>query len=162
MSSTCLRQVENVTNPADRPDPRRLVRTIFDLRAEPADVHFQVVPGIRLIRAPCVVQQLAPGDDPAGVVHQLPEDHELLVRQVHEFTADHELVAIELELYVTDSQDPQPSECPRIGQLVAACLRFARRCYTCWSLFRGGPLSAVAGQRGGYVRVSGYQDFRSP
>lgn len=69
-------------------------------------MYFQVVPGLVAIGAPSVVQQLAPGDDPAGILHQLPENQELLVRQMDWFPADNEPVPIELQLDVTDSQYP--------------------------------------------------------
>jgi hypothetical protein len=66
--------------------------------------------GVHSIRAPRVVQQRAPGDDPTGIVHQLLHDHELLRRHVNRFSSDEEPVAVELQLHVTDSQDPQPTE----------------------------------------------------
>ena len=67
-----LREIENIANPTDRPNASGPVSITLNFRAKPADVHFQVVPGVRSIRAPCVVQQRAPGDDPTDIVHQLP------------------------------------------------------------------------------------------
>jgi hypothetical protein len=50
------------------------------------------------------------GDDPTGVVHQLPQNQELLVWQVNGCSSDKQPVPIKLELDITDLQDPQPPE----------------------------------------------------
>ncbi|MDT4951794.1 MAG: hypothetical protein QOJ37_4389, partial [Pseudonocardiales bacterium] len=73
-------------------------------------MHFQVISGARSIRAPSIFQQRAPGNDPTGVVHQMPQNHELLVREVNRFSSHEEPVPVELQLHVTDSQNPQPTE----------------------------------------------------
>jgi hypothetical protein len=73
-------------------------------------VHLQVIPDVRPIGTPRVVQQLTPGDDPTGVVHQLLQNHELLVSQVHRRPSNDEPVPIELQLHLTDFQASQPPE----------------------------------------------------
>jgi hypothetical protein len=90
-------------------------------------MHLQVVPDIRPIRTPCVVQQLTPGDDPTGIVHQLLQNYELLVRQVNGCASDKEPVPIKMELHITDPQDPQPPESLGINRQVTAFLRCVRR-----------------------------------
>ena len=121
-----LWQVENVANPTNCPNTGRPVHLTLDLRSEPADVHFQVIPGARSIRAPSIFQQRAPGNYPTGIVHQLPQNHELLVREVNRFSSDQEPVPVELQLHVTDSQDPQPTESVGIDRQVTAWLRRVR------------------------------------
>ena len=116
-------EVEDVAKPTDCPNVSRPVRVILDLCPEPADVYLQVIPGVRPIWTPCVVQQLTPADDPTGVVHQLPQNDELLVRQVNRCASDEEPVPVELQLHVTDSQDPQPTESLGIDRQVAARVR---------------------------------------
>ncbi len=69
-------------------------------------MHLQVVPRVLSIRAPCVVQQLTPGDDPTDIIHQLPQNDELLARKVNRYSSDHEPLPIELQLHVTHAQDP--------------------------------------------------------
>jgi hypothetical protein len=73
-------------------------------------MHLQVVPDVRPIRTPRIVQQLLAGDDPTSVVHQLPQNHELLMWQVNGCSSDKKPVPIKLEFDVTDPQDPQPPE----------------------------------------------------
>jgi hypothetical protein len=53
-----------------------------------------------------VVQQLTPGDHATGIVHQLPQNHELFMWQMNRGTADKEPVPIKMQLHVTNSQDP--------------------------------------------------------
>jgi hypothetical protein len=120
-------QVENVPDSSDCPDASWPGQVTLDFCAKSTNVHLKVAPDVRAIRTPCVVQQLAPGDNPTGIVHQLLQDHELLVWQVNRFSPDEEPVAIKLQLYVTDSQDPQRPETLGIDRKVLAFLR-----YVCW------------------------------
>ncbi len=65
-------------------------------------MHLQVASPARLVRTPCVVQQLTSSDDSAGIFHQLLQNQELLVWQVNRCSSNKKPVPIEVQLHVTD------------------------------------------------------------
>jgi hypothetical protein len=73
-----------------------------------------------------VFQQLEPGDNPTGIIHQMMQDHKFLMWQMNWFPSDEKPVTIQMQLDVTDSQDPQPPETLGIDRQVMACLLCVR------------------------------------
>ena len=106
-------------------------RIDFDFCAKPTNMYLKIVSRADTIRTPCVVQQFLAADDPAGIVHQLLQDHKFLMWQVNWLSSDDKPVAIKMQLDVADSQESQPSEAPGIDRQVRATSRCGRRA---WSL----------------------------
>src|SRR5581483_5505790 len=118
---TLLGEQENVADVADCLDRSRPARITFDPPANSTDVGRQVMASLScLVRPPGIVQQLTPRDNPTGVFHQLPQDHELLARKLNRDPPDRKPVRIKVKLHVTNPHRPWWSERQRVNCWIAA------------------------------------------